>query len=134
MPGDESPAYVPLARLRERLALRIEETSLRQVARELGMSPSGLQKVLEGGQPYGKTTRKLAGWYIRDQSRYGGTVTAAAAAAALNVLLQDLPPARRHAGQRRLVELLGELHDRPPDWLAELRASLRDPPRTERNP
>ncbi len=42
-------------------------TSLRQAAREIGMSPTGLQKFLHGGEPYVKTVRKLSLWRERNQ-------------------------------------------------------------------
>lgn len=121
MPDSYNPAGVPLERVREMLALRAEETSLRQVAREVGMSPSGLQKLLDGAQPYSATSRKLARWYVRESGHYGGELSAGSAAAALSVLLQDLSPAARDTGRRRLLDLLEDLYPSPPEWLVELR-------------
>lgn len=125
MPDRVDPAGVPLKRVREMLALRAEETSLRQVAREVGMSPSGLQKLLDGSHPYSATSRKLSRWYVRESSRYGGELSAGSAAAALSVLLQDLAPSARDTGMRRLLDLLAELYPSPPEWLVELREERR---------
>lgn len=76
---------LPLERMREVLARRVEATSLRHVAREVGMSPTGVQKVLDGADSYSRTRRKLERWYVRESVRYGGGVNAAAVIAALRV-------------------------------------------------
>lgn len=125
MPSREAGA--PLEQLREALAARVEATSLRQVAREVQMSPSGLQKVLDGSQPYSATQRKLERWYVRQSAQPGGTLGAESASAALRVLVQDLPPRRRPEVLGRLLETLAEAHrsgGRPlPEWLAALRSA-----------
>ena len=46
------------------LASEIERTTLRAVARKVGMSPTGLTKFLDGGQPYGPTVARLRRWYF----------------------------------------------------------------------
>jgi len=51
--------------IRTAIQAHIDRTSLRQVAREIGMSPSGLDKFVAGSKPYPKTLRKLKGWYRR---------------------------------------------------------------------
>jgi hypothetical protein len=61
LPAEE--ALIPTLRAFARS--RVERTSLRQVAREVGMSPSGLDKFLAGAMPYRKTRRKLEAWYTR---------------------------------------------------------------------
>lgn len=49
-----------------RSALRqyIWENSLRQAAREVGMSPTGLSQFIDGAEPYIPTVRKLRAWYM----------------------------------------------------------------------
>lgn len=118
----------PLDRMREALAARVEATSLRHVAREVGMSPTGLQKVLGGADSYSRTRRKLERWYVREAARYGGGLDAAAVSAALRVAVQDLTPARRRETLDRLMAELeagytGDGRPAPP-WLAEVRRSL----------
>jgi hypothetical protein len=41
----------------------LDGESLRQTAREVGMSPTGLSNFLNGAQPYTPTVRKLRKWY-----------------------------------------------------------------------
>jgi hypothetical protein len=47
-----------------RSALReyLDFTSLRQVSREVGMSPTGLSNFINGAEPYVPTIRKLRAW------------------------------------------------------------------------
>lgn len=126
MPAPNPPA--PLERMREALAARVEATSLRQVAREVGMSPTGLQKVLGGADSYSRTRRKLERWYVRESLQYGGGLDAAAVTAALRVAVQDLAPAPRRETLERLVSDLEKGYTSgaaaPPPWLAEVRRVL----------
>jgi AcrR family transcriptional regulator len=46
----------------------VDETSIRAVAAELGMSPSGLHVLLGGSKPHPRTREKLVEWYIRRRS------------------------------------------------------------------
>jgi len=41
----------------------LDQVSLRQAAREIGMSPTGVQKFIDGSQPYLSTVRELREWY-----------------------------------------------------------------------
>lgn len=45
--------------IRAAVADRVEKTTLRKVAREIGMTPSGLTKFIGGAVPYRRTLRKL---------------------------------------------------------------------------
>lgn len=51
--------------VRYRIALKdaIALTSLRAVARQVGMSPTGLTKFLDGTNPYGPTIERVRIWY-----------------------------------------------------------------------
>ncbi|MBI4545050.1 MAG: hypothetical protein HY703_07645 [Gemmatimonadetes bacterium] len=119
----------PLERLRLAVAARVEARSLRQVARDVGMSPTGLQKFLAGSRPYSATRRKLERWYVRESAHYGGELGAGSALAALRVLVQDWP-ARRQAGViAKLLDALEQAHGEErrsaPPWLLEVRELLR---------
>ncbi|HET7233195.1 MAG TPA: hypothetical protein VFJ16_24505 [Longimicrobium sp.] len=57
--------------LRDAATRYVASTSLRQAAREIGMSPTGLQKFLDGAEPYVKTVRKLSLWRERTQPPAG---------------------------------------------------------------
>lgn len=52
-----------LERFRLALESEIPRTSLRAMARRLKMSPTGLQKFLDGSRPYGETVARLRHWY-----------------------------------------------------------------------
>ncbi|HUF49693.1 MAG TPA: hypothetical protein VMN60_02595 [Longimicrobiales bacterium] len=125
MSGSRYPTGAPHASVRDLLALRVEDSSLRQVAREVGMSPSGLQKVLDGSTPYTATRRKLERWYVSEtRRRYTTRLDAASAAAATALLVRELPPTMRPVAMRRVLALLEELYDNErtrPAWIAELR-------------
>ena len=114
---------VPLDQLRAVVMARMANVSLRGVAREVGMSPSGLQKFVDGSVPYLPTRQKLERWYVREASRGEAEMSADVAAAALGVLVSELTPARRRGVVRRLVREVRAAYDAegpPPPWLDEL--------------
>lgn len=126
------PAYeggLRLERLREAVAERVDAHSLRHVARAVGMSPTGLQKFLDGSTPYAATRRKLERWYVREAASRAGAADAESVRAALHVLGRDLPAAeRRKALEDIVLRLEAAYRDagrEPPPWLAEVRAEFR---------
>src|SRR3954471_22189202 len=76
--------------VRASASVRVGRTSLRAVAREIGMSPSGLKKFLRGASPYSPTVRRLQRWYVQHANAGGGDLRYTDAAAALAVLTHDL--------------------------------------------
>jgi len=123
-PAPDDRAAVPVERVRESVAVRVQSTSLRSVARQVGMSPSGLEKFISGGSPYSRSREKLQEWWLREGSLPRSDVTTEGVEAALGALLRDLPPRRRGAAMASLVRSLGELYAAQggpgPPWLAEL--------------
>ncbi|HEU0297890.1 MAG TPA: hypothetical protein VFR37_00505 [Longimicrobium sp.] len=121
MPERPQPSIV---RLREAVTIRVQATSLRSVARQVGMSPSGLDKFLAGGMPYQKSRRKLFDWLHRERNNLGADLTVDGIAAALTSLVRDLPPERREAALHALLHTLQGLYaanaDTSPAWLTEL--------------
>ena len=111
-------------RLREAVTIRVQATSLRSVARQVGMSPSGLDKFLNGGMPYQKSRRKLFDWLHRERNNLGADLTVDGIAAALTSLVRDLPPERRERALNALLDTLRSLYesntDTAPRWLGEL--------------
>ena len=111
-------------RLREAVALRVQSTSLRAVARQVGMSPSGLHKFIAGGMPYTRSRRKLFRWLHRERRNLHADLSMDAVASAVACLLTDVPPQRQEGAMRDLVEALQGVYaahtDDPPPWLAEL--------------
>jgi hypothetical protein len=112
--------------LRETAAARVENTSLRSVAREIGMSPTGLKKFLLGTAPYSPTLRRLRNWYVQHAALQTGEVAPQDAAAALAVLVHDLTPDPRAATAGCLIDCVARGYDQSgkprPEWLAELQA------------
>jgi hypothetical protein len=113
-----------ITRLREAVTIRVQATSLRSVARQVGMSPSGLDKFLAGAMPYQKSRRRLFDWLHRERDNLGADLTVDGVAAALGSLVRDLPPDRRGRALDTLLETLHALYDEhsemSPPWLAEI--------------
>jgi hypothetical protein len=128
-PAGGGPSRVALPRLRAAVIARVELTSLRRVASEIGMSAPGLQSFLDGGTPFEATRRKLSAWYFARASGGESRLTAAIAENYLTALLSHLPERRRDHVLRVLLRTMASLTRRekvePPDWLVELRAAKR---------
>lgn len=134
-PRDAAPGDPAMDRLRDAVRAVAENTSLRKVARDIGMSASGLKKFLEGAAPYSPTRRRLRRWLVQHSGAQHGRVELPEANAALRVLIHDLTPDSRRTTAGRMVECLRlgyeESGKAPPAWLAELAAENGDPPATE---
>ncbi|HLM66057.1 MAG TPA: hypothetical protein VK358_00955 [Longimicrobium sp.] len=120
------PRNATIKHLRETAAARVENTSLRSVAREIGMSPTGLKKFLLGTAPYSPTLRRLRNWYVQYSSLQEGHVDLQVATAALGVLVHDLAPDPRAETAACLIDCVArgyELSGKPrPAWVGELQA------------
>ena len=60
-----SRARFGVAEVRKFAQKRVDESSLREVADEIGMSFSGLHSFLAGGEPYKPVREKLFAWFTR---------------------------------------------------------------------
>jgi len=114
----------PIEAIRQAARLATEATSLRAVARAVGMSPMGLKHFLEGRRPYSATLRKLNVWFVAhsvEELGFGED----AARAALAVLLDGIPEEGRDEATRVVLDDLWRSHrhfsSRPPQWLVALR-------------
>jgi hypothetical protein len=114
---------IPL--MREAVTERAERTSLRAAAREIGMSPSGLMKFLDGGTPYTKTIHRLRRWYVQHVGDAREELSEDEAHAALSVLVHDLPPGTRTQTMAAMVECVEQSYARTrrdvPAWVAGIR-------------
>jgi hypothetical protein len=114
--------------LRELAAARVERTSLRGVAREIGMSPTGLKKFLLGTAPYSPTVRRLRKWSLRILVDAPSELTYQHAKNALVVLTQDLSREARRWTADSILAVLRQGYERsetsPPRWVADLGAEL----------
>jgi len=115
-------ADVPVEELRNAVRERVAEKSIRVVAQETGMSPTGLWRFIGGTSPYLKTQRRLQAWYVMDRAeRSELEVTGPLAAAALDILTRHLPAEMRMERAAQLLSLLEEQGKPVPAWLARLR-------------
>ena len=123
------PPEPSVEHLRAAAADRVEHSTLRSAAREIGMSPTGLRKFLLGTAPYGPTMRRLRKWYVHHAAVAAGEVERDDVTAALSVLTYDLPSAPRRETADRMLEALGRGYDTTgrarPGWVAELRDLLK---------
>ncbi|HSU17397.1 hypothetical protein [Longimicrobium sp.] len=119
--------------LREVAAARVESTSLRGVAREIGMSPTGLKKFLMGTAPYSPTVRRLRKWYLQYAALPAAEITYHHASSALVVLTHDLAPEPKREASDCVLECLGRAYEASgrtrPGWVADLRAEYGPRPR-----
>ena len=118
--------------LREAATARVENTSLRCVAREIGMCPTGLKKFLLGTSPYAPTLRRLRSWYVQYANRRTGQVEMEEASAAVALLVHDLTPEPRQETASCLLDCVGRGYDASgrtrPDWLDALKRRMADAP------
>jgi hypothetical protein len=116
-------AGVRLEAIREAARLATEATSLRAVARAVGMSPMGLRHFLDGRRPYKATLRRLTLWYVAHGLQAGAGEPVIRAA--MSLMLEGLPSAGREAGEQALLAVVEQMHRRagtqPPAWLSSLR-------------
>jgi len=122
-------AVTSVALLRQALRDEIAATSLRHVSRQVGMSPTGLQKFMAGGHPLTATRRRVERWYVlHGPGRLASGLTAESAMAVLRVLVQDLSPARHRPTLEALVRSLEDAYRTArlpqPEWLGEVRAAV----------
>jgi hypothetical protein len=114
---------------------RTDAASLRAVARQVGMSPSGLSKFLDGASPYAKTLARLRAWYLW-QHENPATLSPQEALAALQLLVAGAPMNRRPEAAQAAVSALRDIFDHdPPAWWAEFERlvenTMYEPPRAD---
>lgn len=118
---------IEVTALRRVLARRVENETLRAVARQIGMSPTGLQKFLAGGTPYSATRRRLERWFVRESAQYHAVTTPESARAALAVLTHDLSSRERAALVKRILAVVEDyyiaLGETPPSWIRTIKRS-----------
>jgi hypothetical protein len=110
--------------IRVALVAAVARSSLRAIAREVGMTATGLQGVLDGTHPYGKTWEKLRVWYaLTDTGR--NELPGSLAAGLLRRLMQTIPDRRWPEAQAMLLEAIERIHRelriKRPGWVSEVR-------------
>jgi hypothetical protein len=99
---------VSVVRLREAVQARVEATSRRATAREIGLTPRGLELFLAGAKPQAKTLAKLLAWYEQHVDNTDGPPISEADA--IRVLLRPIPREVRQQARERITELLRHLY------------------------
>lgn len=120
---------IPLDAIRREAELARDASSLRAVAREVGITPMGLRAfLLNEGKPQARTARKLNEWYVRRMATRPPEGEDEARAA-LTILAGYYPQAQR---ARVLTGFLDSMEREfresgmaPPAWLEKLRAEIR---------
>lgn len=128
MPERRPPPRASTERIRQTAEVRVRETSLRQVAYRVGISPMGLKKFLDGANPYEPNRRKLVDWFLREERRKDRPHDPTVAAIALAMVLRDLPASLRRGSVEPMVQLVESLYASSqaprPAWLDGLREEL----------
>ena len=118
--------FATVEHLRGSVAAHAENTSVRRVARAIGMSATGLKKFMQGGDPYSPTLRRLRTWYVKYAAVPGGHLGLEDASAAMNVLLADLAPEARNRMAGQVIDALADGYGKTgrdsPAWLSDLHA------------
>ena len=111
-----------MAELRDALSRAIATTSLRAVAAEVGLSPSGLRTFVARGHPHPRTVYLATTWLIRH--RNPGATDAATAKAGIAALIDHLSEQARKETASKISEVLGEASRRDgksvPNWVRKL--------------
>lgn len=112
--------------LRLAVGERVEATSLRNVAREIGISPPGVALFLGGTSPRSATLAKLHAWHREHIGPDG--MSAVTACATLHLLVGHLPADERLPAIRLILGIISQLHHQQgssgPPWLAPLCAEF----------
>lgn len=113
-----------MERIRAALYVEIQSSSLRTVASQVEMSPTGLQNFIDGTVPYTRTLTRLRTWYSRWRGRDG--VDSREVQRMLVGLMRNVSdPA---AGALAVAECIAQLHKAEaqdvPEWVPEVHSAL----------
>ena len=93
--------------LRKLVRQRVDESSIRAIAEEIGISRGGLESFLKGREPYTKTRLRLAAWYMR-QKHPGDSIRREEVDAAIALIERYIEAAGTKATrERRVREVTG---------------------------
>jgi hypothetical protein len=123
---------VPLEAIRREAELARDATSLRAVAREVGITPMGLRGfLLNDGKPQARTVRKLNQWYVSRMARHLPEGEDEARAA-LTILAGYFPERERQAVILEYLQVterrLSAIGMQVPAWVENLRREVQTGP------
>jgi hypothetical protein len=120
MPGSGA---TPLPRLRLALEHAVRARGLRVVAREIGLDHKAVANIIGGSTPRMSTRHRIEQWYVRCAAHQRTDVDAEALAAALQLLVNEVPSSNRQRARRELATAIGDIlrryGGREPDWTRE---------------
>lgn len=121
---------IPTEVLRDFARSQTEASSIRSVAEEVGLSYSALHKFITGRtNPQARVRRLLGLWYLQKVDQAHDIDVARPYAAALEILLSDIPQEQRGAAEKSVLEMLAQVHapagEPTPRWLELLRTHAR---------
>lgn len=100
------------------------DNSLREAAGAIGLTPAGLKQILLVTFTSPSTVEQLDQWYVRHTAPQDNPVRFEDPKAALNFLVELLPPSSRRQAGKELLEVLVRECDANgmpyPEWLLEL--------------
>ena len=121
--SEPSRPYVSLDVVRDAVRRAITRRSLRQVAREVGLSPRGLNLFIDGNKSQSGTALKLRNWYVAHGAEDVG-ISGDTVAASLHQMLDGLDEAERELGVMTILISVETLFRRskkpPPPWIDDL--------------
>ncbi|MBI4420071.1 MAG: hypothetical protein HY560_04530 [Gemmatimonadetes bacterium] len=114
---------LPVPLLRDTVAREVAERSLRQAAREIGLSPNGLRNFLNGAAPRSATRLRMERW-LAGQARTRRPPSVGHLVRLIEQLGAELSPRQTAALGRDVAELLVTNYQSrrlpPPRWVREL--------------
>ncbi len=133
-PRSPRPPTLPATLLRDAVARALATTSLRQAAREIGLSPNALRNFLAGAAPRMNTRARLERWLAsRRAAATDRAPTVGRLVQLIGELARELSPAQAsQLGRETAQFLLDAYHARqlpPPRWVRELAGHYRASPR-----
>ncbi|MFQ5705046.1 MAG: hypothetical protein ACE5HT_13630 [Gemmatimonadales bacterium] len=114
---------LPIAVLRGAVERELSQISLRQAAREIGLSPNALRNFLGGSTPRRGTRARMERW-LATRPASGNVPTLRRFLRLLENVTPDLPPREAATLGREVSRLLLDAYERqrvpPPRWVREL--------------
>lgn len=106
MQQQDVPNPQDMGAVRDAARSAVTTSSLRSVARDVGMSPSGLDRFIAGSHPYPGTARRLGEWYLRTMQARGERLHADTARQVLALLTEHLPASEREGAVQDVLTIL----------------------------
>jgi hypothetical protein len=115
---------IPAPLLRDAVEREIAELSLRQAAKQIGVSPNGLRNFIAGSVPRSATRAKLERWLASLDHRSVPPPTLSHLVRLLTDLAGDLSPQQTALLGRNISALLADAYQvgrmAPPRWVSDL--------------